>query len=302
MIGGVGLISVLITPALGESVKLLSPPRTFPLIISAPGSYRLKKNFTVPDANTTAIEITAANVTLDLNGYAISGPTACTGFPVTSCAPAGGGKGIYSLAMNVRVTGGTVQGMGDHGIQLLGSGSTVDNIRGNNNGGSAVEMADGGRLTDNVASANGAGLGCGNWCYVSGNAATFNMAEGLYIGSESTILDNVASRNGGTGIASGDHSTIANNTANSNGGDGISGGGVVTHNSVSQNGSTGIEAGAFALVTGNSAAENVFEGLSAASETVYGNNAFNSVGFSSEPTSAAATLRARERRDDATAL
>src|ERR1700704_150875 len=49
----------------------------FPVTISQPGSYRLSGNLTVPDINTTAIEITAENVTLDLNGFSIVGPFVC---------------------------------------------------------------------------------------------------------------------------------------------------------------------------------------------------------------------------------
>ncbi len=53
----------------------------FPVTISQPGSYRLSGDLIVPDANTTAIQITADHVTLDLNGFAIIGPTVCTSSP-----------------------------------------------------------------------------------------------------------------------------------------------------------------------------------------------------------------------------
>src|SRR5947199_6672479 len=59
----------------------------FPVTISLAGSYRLSGNLTVPNANTTAISITSDNVTIDLNGFSIIGPTVCMGFPVTSCSP-----------------------------------------------------------------------------------------------------------------------------------------------------------------------------------------------------------------------
>src|SRR2546421_5801594 len=51
----------------------------FPVTISVSGSYRLSGNLVVPDANTTAVEITAADVTIDLNGFSVIGPTVCTG-------------------------------------------------------------------------------------------------------------------------------------------------------------------------------------------------------------------------------
>src|SRR6266540_3776373 len=50
----------------------------FPVTLSVPGSYRLTGNLTVPDANTTAIQIAADNVTLDLNGFSILGPVVCS--------------------------------------------------------------------------------------------------------------------------------------------------------------------------------------------------------------------------------
>ena len=46
----------------------------FPLTISVRGAYKLTGNLTVPNADTTAIQITADNVTLDLNGFGIYGP------------------------------------------------------------------------------------------------------------------------------------------------------------------------------------------------------------------------------------
>ena len=63
----------------------------FPVTISQPGSYRLSENLIVADAATTAIHITADNVTLDLNGFSIIGPTICTPNP-TTCNFSGGGS------------------------------------------------------------------------------------------------------------------------------------------------------------------------------------------------------------------
>src|SRR5690348_13376939 len=50
----------------------------FPITISQPGSYRLTSNLTVPDLNTTGIQITADFVTIDMNGFSIIGPGVCT--------------------------------------------------------------------------------------------------------------------------------------------------------------------------------------------------------------------------------
>ena len=60
--------------AYGGDVKLLHQPSSFPIEIAEPGSYRLKRDIRVPDEKTTAIAVTADHVTIDLNGYSISGP------------------------------------------------------------------------------------------------------------------------------------------------------------------------------------------------------------------------------------
>src|SRR6266700_7689406 len=90
-----GLAVVLVAPAVlaVDGVVLINQSTVmaaggFPYTITQPGSYRLSGNLTVPDANTTAIQVMADNVTIDLNGFSIIGPMVCNGFPVTSCSPA----------------------------------------------------------------------------------------------------------------------------------------------------------------------------------------------------------------------
>lgn len=51
----------------------------FPISITQPGSYRLSGNITVAANTINAIEISANNVTLDLNGFHISGPAPTCG-------------------------------------------------------------------------------------------------------------------------------------------------------------------------------------------------------------------------------
>lgn len=46
----------------------------FPYTISQPGSYKLSGNLTVP-ANANGIVITVSNVSIDLNGFSITGPS-----------------------------------------------------------------------------------------------------------------------------------------------------------------------------------------------------------------------------------
>jgi hypothetical protein len=80
----------------------------FPVTISQPGSYRLSGNLTVPDSNTTAIQITADFVTLDLNGFSIIGPNVCTVNP-TACSAPGSGTGVLDVD---KTTGKSARGPG----------------------------------------------------------------------------------------------------------------------------------------------------------------------------------------------
>jgi len=176
-----------------DGVKLLGQPRTFPIVISKPGSYRLKKNITVPDANTTAISVQADYVTIDLNGYSIQGPVVCTGFLPPSCSPSGGtGQGIVGNVVTVR--NGSVHGMGDRGIGLALEVSRVENVTAQGNGGTGISA---GTVTGSVAFGNG--------------------GEGI---SATTVSNSTADGNGQYGIVA---STVSNCTAISNFGGGIYG-------------------------------------------------------------------------------
>ena len=177
-------------------VKLLVPPSTFPLTISTPGSYRLKKNFTVPDASTTAIVVNTSNVTLDLNGYTVSGPTVCPG-PPSPCAPAGSADGIVSGFSNVAILNGTVQGFGSDGI-ALSQHSRVERVRTSNNGGSGINVGEASVVTDNQTLYNGDGINAANGCTITGNVSAYNLGVGIFAGGGSSVTGNTVQNNNGT--------------------------------------------------------------------------------------------------------
>ena len=107
----------------------------FPVSITQPGSYVLSGNLTVPNASTNAIVISSDHVTLDLNGFAILGPTDCSG-GLNPCAGEGPGVGIStdSDRFNITIRNGTVQGMGNYGIALTGDSHRVEYIHARSNG------------------------------------------------------------------------------------------------------------------------------------------------------------------------
>ncbi len=266
-------------------VTMISQPFIFPYTITKPGSYQLVSNLTVPNANTTAILVKADNVTIDLNGFAILGPTVCSGLPVTSCTPTGTGKGIDASAhTNVKVSNGTVAGMGNDGVNIYYTGAgnnvgMVQNVRAESNGGNGINVGNG-TVSGSTVIINGSdGIHVGNGT-VSGSIAEQNGLNGIYVGGNGTVSGNVASYNDGIGInvplGSG---TISDNTVVWNAASGIYVGlGTVSGNTVIYNGSDGIFVGSGA-VSGNMAQFNSGDGIHVVRGTVSGNTAEQNSGY-----------------------
>lgn len=144
-----------------SQAKVLANGGHFPYVISSSGSYRLTSNLDVAADNTNpfavqdrrAISITAANVTVDLNGFSILGGTSCSGTP-TVCTPTGTGEGITSTQGNVTVRNGTIQGMGGPGVELF-TGS-VEGLTVANNGSVGIAFSGRGLVSRCTATTNGA--------------------------------------------------------------------------------------------------------------------------------------------------
>jgi hypothetical protein len=193
----------------------------FPIVICQSGSYKLSGNLTVPDVNTGAIVITADNVTIDLNGFSILGPTVCSGSPLT-CSPNNGtpsGNGISSGNANIVVMNGQIKGLGFNGISLSGTKSRVQNIQVtsnfndgifvadqslvsscsvNSNGGAGI-FADGSDVvTGNLVSSNFIGILAGKQAaLISGNSVVSNSSVGIKVVCPSLISGNMVSLNTG---------------------------------------------------------------------------------------------------------
>ena len=229
----------------------------FPVTLSQAGSYRLTGDLIVPDANTTAIRITADHVTLDLNGFAIVGPTVCTSSPA-NCPPIAQGIGIQADngptadgPRGTKILNGTVRGMGSTGIFITGAGSVVERVVVDSNGGGGVA----GSVIESSATRNGTfGILATivRDCYVTdnhdigiqldgiggvatGNIASFNGSHGI-LSPNGTVSGNTAVRNAAFGISATCPSSIAGNTFVSNSGGTIntSGAGCVLFNNATR--------------------------------------------------------------------
>jgi hypothetical protein len=95
-----------------------TPVNSLPAVISNQGVYCLTGNLATNISSSNAIEISANNVTLDLNGWKVGGQAAGLATLAT---------GIYSGADNVTIKNGIVRGFYD-GIRLTGRGAVVEDM------------------------------------------------------------------------------------------------------------------------------------------------------------------------------
>jgi hypothetical protein len=188
----------------------------FPVTISASGSYRLTGNLSVPDANTTAIEVIRLSfeernvtpVSIDLGGFALIGPTRCdSGGDAVTCAPTGNGRGIDG---RWRID--------------LGGGS---GIAGSSN---QMHIHDG-----SVIGMGNVGISVGNSSTVERVSVSQNGSLGINAGASSLLRDNIVRTNAAIGIRTASDCSVIGNVVGANGGDGINGGGLILRNEIAFN-------------------------------------------------------------------
>jgi hypothetical protein len=134
-------------------------------IIDKPGSYALARNITARQSDlkhirneSACILIVADLVSLDLRGYAITGPgTDKYAFGVYSTANA---SLKYPIATYIR--NGSVTNFYS-GVNVEGAGHTVEGVRVYANGEGISLSGDGHRVKDAVAMSNGTGISCWSW-------------------------------------------------------------------------------------------------------------------------------------------
>jgi hypothetical protein len=186
----------------------------FPVTIDRSASYRLTSNLDVTDAsarpegtaaeNTSAIQVNADNVTIDLNGFTIKGPTVCSGDPLM-CTPTGEGSGIEGNDPHgVAVVNGIVRGMGAHGVFLRFQ-SRVDKVLAADNARVGIHAR---LVTDCTAEENG-GIGIEGTTVTNCNARS-NAFQGI---SATTVANCTAIANGSIGINA---VAVTGSSANSN--------------------------------------------------------------------------------------
>ena len=174
----------------------LSSADEVPIVLSQPGSYVLTSNLSVTMVDIQAIIVICNDVTIDLNGFTISGPNSTENLY---------GCGIFAVGREtVTIQNGRIWGFAI-GINLsrdyennIGSGHLIDHIQTPNNDTGIIVS---GGIVSNCTSNNNRSYG-------------FRIADGV-------IENCVANHNGTRGIDS-DNSSVRYSITNNNGVDGVS--------------------------------------------------------------------------------
>lgn len=226
----------------------------YPVTISQPGSYRLTSNLTVP-GGVSGVEVTASDVSLDLNGFAILGPRTCTGTPVTSCAGGTSGSGVSAAAAyrNIRIANGTIAGM--HMGVLISSSGRIERVATHDNYG-GIALGTGEIVHSSVDQNEATGIG-GDQIQVSSSRVSGNGSYGIWVEHSARLFDNVVISNGSDGISTygswdSGRAVISRNVVAGSGMRGIwSAVAEISDNTVTENGSDGIYVSAAGVVRDN---------------------------------------------------
>ncbi len=169
--------------------------------ITQPGSYSLTGNLSVP-AGRSGIEIAASNVTIDLNGFSITGS-------------AGSLSGIVSgpaVVDAITIRDGVITSMGASGIAIRtgGSGlsSRVEGVQALRNAVSGIRVGHNAIVASCVAADNGQhGIECSENVAVRDCSAFNNEFDGIRVGRGS-VVDDAAVRSNLIGVNAGDGSKV----------------------------------------------------------------------------------------------
>jgi len=216
--------------------------------ITQPGSYYLTGPLTGADGK-AGILILSENVTLDLNGFAISGGD--TGVRAEGAALQG-----------LTIRNGTITGAANFGLVLSSAdGSRVENILASNNGLTGIQVGSNSLVIDCVGRNNGTGF------YASGGSVAFvrcvalgNATNGFRASDASSFEACRAEENANSGIdADGAYDAVIRNCIlRDNGINGATAGlrAIVTDCKISYNGVDGLRLSSFCIASRNACNNN----------------------------------------------
>jgi hypothetical protein len=283
------LITVLCASTAPAQVTPISACTTITLI----GSYQLTRNISIAGAD--CLKIAVNEVTIDLNGFSITGNRtgraitdlgkARTALTVKNGTLSGFATGVaLATSSAVTVENLRVLNMAADGVEtgpnsevrktqsstngkigiLLSVNSTADSDVTSNNGSTGIVTAGYGLVEGNNASGNGGdGIATGSFCNIRHNTVSANKAGGITNPGGCNVSDNAVSSNGFFGIRSGEGSTLTRNNISYNTGNGIEAGpnSTLTNNTASNNTLSGIIADSGSLLSSDTASQNGSYGI-----------------------------------------
>jgi hypothetical protein len=193
--------ATLIAAAPAFAQTAISPKgASFPITITQPGSYKLTGNLAVP-AGSNGIVVNAPNVTIDLNGFTISGPVTCSA-PGSCNAASTASHGVYLMSMNGDVRNGTVMGFAGSGVAVSAGEATIEDLTVAQN--TDYGIVGGSSTYPTVVNRVKARLNKLGGFNVSGTSLTDCVAAqngqyGFYL-LASALIDSVSANNAGAGL------------------------------------------------------------------------------------------------------
>ena len=235
------------------------------MIISTPGYYYLTGNIENVAATSSAILITASNVTLDLRGFALIADGG-TGTAAASSAIYGPGN----LQHNIAIRNGSIEGAWYAGVHLLGkSNARCDNIRVYQTASYGLVMGVSSHIINcqingKNTSIDTAGITSSNGSIIKNCSVTLCLGNGFApTGDHSSILECTAIENGGIGFDVGDSFALKDCTSAQNGGGGYNVGvnNTISHCTAYLNTGDGFVVGQGSIVTNSTSRSNTQDGF-----------------------------------------
>jgi hypothetical protein len=192
----------------------------FPVTIAYGGSYRLTGNLSMNSVlgppSTDFIEINAADVSLDLNGFALICRNVLTGTPCSGSNI--NGIDVASYADRARIANGALFGMPGGGIaSFLGTSIRVENLSVDESGEIGIEVGSGSRVERCVVRNSGQrGIQAQADSIVVGNVVRDSTTVGISVADNSIVRENVVTGSGSAGIRASEGSLVQGNTSASN--------------------------------------------------------------------------------------
>ncbi len=238
----------------------------FPVTIdgSSGKSYRLTGSLAVGNFSLGGVAISANEVTLDLNGFAITNDVTCSGLGSTvTCSASGSSQHGVDATGQTRVTvrNGTVRGFAGDGI-TAGDYADISDIHSEQNGGSGIVAR--------------------QFASVTNSSAAINNVDGMNVLTSSEVIGVIARSNRNHGISASNGSVIKNVRAWDNGGNGfeLAFGVVLSDSTTYINEGDGINSFGGCLISGNTAYANGRDGggyqLRTLPDSAYAGNVFRS--------------------------